>query len=298
MKLPTKRQKSNHAGNPINNASLVTPGDVITTDTNYMKGHGTYGTNDVDDKRVIASVAGVVEPINKLICVKPLKTRYNGEVGDVIVGRIKEVQQKRWKVKTNSRLDSVLHLSSVNLRGGELRRRSAADEFAMREYLKEGDLISAEVQQVHNDGSLSLHTRSLRYGKLGQGCCLVVSPSLIKRRKNHMHNLGCGVSIILGNNGYVWISPLVKSAEDEEAADGGFDFDKEPVTADDREKICRVRNVVLALAKHSVMLYDTSVQYAYDKSLDYEAKEILTDIVGADVVDRALTEIDQLKENV
>lgn len=51
---------------------------------------------------------------------KPLKSRYVGEIGDVIVGRITEVQQKRWKVDTNSRLDSVLLLSSVNLPGGEL----------------------------------------------------------------------------------------------------------------------------------------------------------------------------------
>ena len=51
-------------------------------------------------------------------------------------------------METNSKLDSVLQLSSVNLPGGELRRRSAADELTMREYLKEGDLISAEVQQV------------------------------------------------------------------------------------------------------------------------------------------------------
>lgn len=49
---------------------------------------------------------------------------------------------------TNSRVDSVLHLSYVNLPGGELRRRSAADQLTMREYLNEGDLISAEVQQV------------------------------------------------------------------------------------------------------------------------------------------------------
>lgn len=31
-----------------------------------------------------------------------------------------QVQQKRWKVETNSRLDSVLLLSSMNLPGGEL----------------------------------------------------------------------------------------------------------------------------------------------------------------------------------
>ena len=102
---------------------------------------------------------------------------------------------------TNSRLDSVLLLSSVNLPGGELRRRSAEDELAMRRYLKEGDLVSAEVQQLYGDGSASLHTRSLKYGKLGQGTMVRVSPSLVKRRKTHFHRLPCGVSAILGNNG-------------------------------------------------------------------------------------------------
>ena len=74
----------------------------------------------MEEDALTASVAGVVERVNKLISVRPLKNRYNGEVGDVIVGRITEVQQKRWKVDTNSRLDSVLLLSSVNLPGGEL----------------------------------------------------------------------------------------------------------------------------------------------------------------------------------
>ena len=65
------------------------------------------------------------------------------------------------------------------------------DELRMRNFLTEGDLVSvrhlspaagsaimglltvyvcacvqAEVQQVFNDGSLSLHTRSLKYGKV------------------------------------------------------------------------------------------------------------------------------------
>ena len=39
---------------------------------------------------------------------------------------------------------------------------------------------------------------------------MIVSPSLVKRCKNHFHNLLCEASIILGNNGYIWISPLVK----------------------------------------------------------------------------------------
>ena len=61
-----------------------------------------------------------MQQVNKLISVQPIKNRYDGEVGDVVVGRITEVQQKRWKVDTNSRLDSVLLLSSVDLPGREL----------------------------------------------------------------------------------------------------------------------------------------------------------------------------------
>lgn len=80
----------------------------------YCRGHGTYG----DDENIKASVAGCLEQVNKLISIKPLKSRYVGEVGDVVVARIIDVQQKRWKVDTNSRLDSVLLLSSVNLPGG------------------------------------------------------------------------------------------------------------------------------------------------------------------------------------
>ena len=59
--------------------------------------------------------------------------------------------QKRWKIETHARLDSILHLNSVNLPGGELRRRSDEDERAMREYLAEGDLISAEVKKDRPD---------------------------------------------------------------------------------------------------------------------------------------------------
>lgn len=81
------------------------------------RGHGTYVDNN---ETLRASVAGVVETINKLISIRPFKNRYQGDIGDVVVGRITEVQQKRWKVDTNAKLDSVLKVSSVNLPGGEL----------------------------------------------------------------------------------------------------------------------------------------------------------------------------------
>jgi exosome complex RNA-binding protein Rrp4 len=51
------------------------------------RGHGTYE----DDGELVANVSGVVERVNKLVRVRPLQARYVGDVGDVVVGRVKEV---------------------------------------------------------------------------------------------------------------------------------------------------------------------------------------------------------------
>ncbi|VDN25200.1 unnamed protein product [Gongylonema pulchrum] len=218
------------------------------------------------DDQLVASVAGAVEQVNKLVSVRPVKSRYNGEIGDVVIGRILEVQQKRWKVDTNSRLHSTLLLSSVNLPGGELRRKSVEDELMMREYLKEGDLIS-----------------------LAQGTLLKISPYLIKRRKSHFHTLPYGVSVIFGRNGYVWISPI---ATEEQSVTGGyvqnleeflfgvficFNFSSfsQVVPMKIRTAIARVANCVIILAKHHIPLFDTSVVYAYDASMAHEVKDLL-----------------------
>ncbi|ALC42492.1 Rrp4, partial [Drosophila busckii] len=249
---------------------IYTPGEVLMPESGFMRGHGTF----VEDDNIKASVAGVIEKVNKLISVRPLKSRYVGEIGDVVVARVLEVGQKRWRVDTNSRLNSVLLLSSVNLPGGELRRRSAEDEQMMRRYLDEGDLISAEVQNVFEEGTLSLYTRSLKYGKLSQGILVKVFPALVKRRKMHFHNLPCGASVILGNNGYIWISPT--KSEEQDGGEGGFAQNlSEVVPRNDREIISRLRNCILALAKCKLMLYDTSIQYAYEESLKYEPQDLL-----------------------
>ena len=65
----------------------------------------------------------------------------------------------------------------------------------------------AEVQTVHADGMLALHTRSLRYGKLGPGVFLRVSPNAVRRTKTHCHALPCGAILILGSSHILAPSP-------------------------------------------------------------------------------------------
>lgn len=82
----------------------------------------------------------------------------------------------------------------------------------MRTFFTEGDLLVAEVQQLFSDGAASLHTRSLKYGKLRNGLFISVPPMLVVRSKAHMYSLGGGVHCILGTNGFVWVSKDIKTA--------------------------------------------------------------------------------------
>lgn len=102
-----------------------------------------------DEKKIIyASMAGVVHYIDRVICVRPVRSHYIPDIGDVVVGRIVSVDSQRWQVDINSYQHAVLNLTAINLPGNVQRRRCEEDKLHMREYFVEGDMISAEVQNV------------------------------------------------------------------------------------------------------------------------------------------------------
>lgn len=271
----------------------VTTGDVITAETGFLRGHG---TQTIDDE-LVATISGFVERVNKLISVRPLNSRYQGEVGDVIVGRIGEVGDKVWRVDVNSRQNGVLMLSSVNLPGGVQRRRTHADALQMRTFFEENDLISAEVQKLMHDGAISLHTRNAKYGKLMGGQFINVPPLMIKRCKQHFHSLENGVDLILGNNGYVWIQPSSTDMQEDSSinSSGTSSVEKQKnaqkeISASMRENISRVRNSVMALSTARISIYRETVMDVYNESLalGMAAKDLLNPELLATVTQLAL----------
>ena len=46
------------------------------------------------------------------------------------------------------------------------------------------------------------------------------------------------------------------------------------MTLEERRTIARLRNCILALAKHKIMLFDTTIQYTFDASLRHKVKEM------------------------
>lgn len=282
----------------LEKAGLVTPGEMITDDTIWMRGHGTYSADNV----TFSAVAGTIERVNKLLSVRPLRGRYIPVIGDHIVGRITEVGNRRWKVDIGASQDAALMLGSVNLPGGILRRKSDDDELQMREFLKEGDLLNAEIQTLYADGAAALHTRSLRYGKLRNGLFVQVPASLVLRLRTQVYRLEGGVEMILGINGYIWIRKATSSnanaapmdvsinrLEQESNSMEIYKDENDPISPSIRQTISRYANCIQALVYNEVGINEARLRAVYEASMVYtDAGELLDNTVKTDLVKLAM----------
>lgn len=248
---------------------LVVPGDVVTSEPGTLKGKGVV---EREDGKLVATMCGVVEHVNKLLYVRPLKQRYGGSIGDVVVGRIVEVQTDRWSVEIGTSQLASLSLGSIHLPGNIQRRRTDEDALKMREFFVEDDMISAEVQKVNDNGEVSLQTRNARYGKLQNGSLVNITSVYVRRQAQHLVTLPqIGVMVVLGCNGWIWICapPKVMGSGRQETLNfSQMDVRYEEVNADLRERICRVRNSVLALAAHGLEVTCDSIMFVFDQSLE------------------------------
>ncbi|KAI8051013.1 hypothetical protein BDF22DRAFT_694393 [Syncephalis plumigaleata] len=276
-----------HSSIIMSGSTFVTPAQVVTSDTSFMRGHGTYQ----EGNDIVSAVAGVVEQVNKLITVRPLRARYAGEIGDVVVGRITEVGQRRWKVDVNARQDGVLLLSSVNLPGGVQRRKSESDELQMRKFFTEGDMIVAEAQAFFQDGAMSMHTRSLKYGKLRNGVLVVVSPSLVLRSRSHFHTLANSVEVIIGLNGYIWVSKRASKTPEQMEPEELYANVNEEINPSERDTIARIVNCLRGMADRQIAIDYTRLAAAYEASLECEAKALLQADIMERVLDTAMSHI-------
>ncbi|PGH12253.1 hypothetical protein AJ80_06767 [Polytolypa hystricis UAMH7299] len=295
---PAKRLRLSRSG-------IVTPGEVVTDDPQWMRGHGTFTPTTTLSSNIIATVAGTVLKTNKLLSVHPLRARYTPEIGDLVVGRIVEVQSRRWKVDVSAPLLAQLPLSAINLPGGILRKRTTADELQIRSFFNEGDLVVAEVQSVHQDGAASLHTRSLKYGKLRNGVFLAVAgmggagggmvrgTGVVRSRRQvwtvHAANGGGEIEIILGVNGYIWISKLAADRASESGGGGAttaadvsitrleevasasiYSSQNDEIGLATRREIARLAGCIRVLVEGGVKVDEETVMKAYAASLNIE----------------------------
>lgn len=132
-----------------------------------------------------------------------------------------------------------------------------------------------------------MHTRSLKYGKLGQGILVKVRPHLVQRSKNHICNLPIGASVILGCNGYIWVARPVNT---EEVQTGGYVDDLQVIKPDMREAITRVAGCVRLLARNSIPISSLTINKACDFTRGYPVKDLLKPDFADEIAERVIEE--------
>lgn len=177
------------------------------------------------------------------------------------------------------------------------RRKLESDELQMRTFFQEGDLLVAEVQSILGEGTMSLHTRSLKYGKLRNGRLVIVPPTLVIRLKSHFHSLPYGIEMIVGLNGYVWIQApsAISKAQETVRNTSGDDWQPEAsasmaiyssqndaIDEGTRSKIDRTAACTEILAHHWISITLAHIQAAYEASMRLQSED------GLDI------EVDQL----
>lgn len=268
---------------------VITPGQIVTDDPQWMRGHGTFAASDDASSAIRSTLAGTLQKTNKLLSMVPLRARYTPEIGDLVIGRIVEVQSRRWKVDVAAPLLANLLLSSINLPGGALRRRTSVDELNIRSFFGEGELLVAEVQSLFQDGSASLHTRSLKYGKLRNGYFMAVSGvgggAGVVRSKRQIFTLqtarGGEVDVILGVNGYIWIAKHVEEKREEvglnrleeTASQSMYSSQNDEISPETRREIARLAGCIRVLAEGSVKVEEDNLRRAYEASLELDEIE-------------------------
>lgn len=102
----------------------------------------------------------------------------------------------------------------------------------------------------------------------------------MKRVKSHFYRTPFGVDIILGLNGYLWISKSPTAAQ-EKAANGKFC--EPPVDPATRKIIARMRNCLLAMSKEFVQISPSTIEEVFEASLGKAEVALLKPDVIAEI---------------
>ncbi len=162
---------------------IVLPGDKIADKA--IRIPNTF----IDDNVTYAAVIGMLDEDGTYI---PLEARYKPAVEDVVIGLVMDVRPSSYNIDINLPFSGFLS-------GRDLRIR-----------LNIGDVIMCRVKSVDEVGNIDLEDARI----LPKGKIIEFPPSKVPRligRKSSMLNIlkeAAGGEIIVGNNGYVWISEI------------------------------------------------------------------------------------------
>ncbi len=192
----------------FNDKDIVAPGDILAEGMDYLPGQGMYR----EGNHIIASRLGLLKIEGKVLKVLPVSGKYLPRRGDVILGRVRDVNFSGWSVETNSAYPAMLSMKDAT---SDFIRRGAD----LTRYFDIGDYLVTKIINVTSQNLIDLTMKGPGLRKLEGGRIIKVAPSKVPRiigKQGSMVSMvkkATNCNIIVGQNGIVWIKGL--NPEDE-----------------------------------------------------------------------------------
>ncbi|AJC71314.1 RNA-binding protein [Thermococcus guaymasensis DSM 11113] len=182
---------------------LVVPGTLLAQGP-FKNGRGTFR----EGNRIYSTVVGLVEIRGDMIRVIPLEGPYIPEVGDNVLGKIVDVRFSNWTVDIGAPYQANLRVQDA------VEERIDLLKTDLRKIFDIGDIIYAKVKAFNEVNQIDLTTKGMpfRGGPLRGGQLVTITPSKVPRvigKGGSMINMIkklTGTRIIVGQNGWVWVS--------------------------------------------------------------------------------------------
>jgi len=183
-----------------NTRELVLPGEKIVQSMDYLPGRNCFREGDsIYSKRV-----GLVYFKGRVIEVVPLAGKYIPEVGDMVIGEVKEVQYSGWVVDINSPYLAFLPISGIKEFVDPLKTD-------LSKIYGAGDVIYGKISVVSALKTIYISMKDPQTRKFVGGRIVEISPVKVPRvigKGGSMINLikektKCRISV--GQNGRIWL---------------------------------------------------------------------------------------------
>ena len=182
---------------------LVVPGTLLAQGP-FKNGRGTFR----EGNRIYSTVVGLVEVRGDLIRVIPLEGPYIPEVGDNVLGKIVDVRFSNWTVDIGAPYQANLRVQDA------VEERLDLLKTDLRKIYDIGDIIYAKIKAYNEVNQIDLTTKGMPFkgGPLRGGQLVTITPSKVPRvigKGGSMINMIkklTGTRIIVGQNGWVWVS--------------------------------------------------------------------------------------------
>jgi len=185
----------------IKERDIVVPGDVLATGMDFLPAGGAYR----EKESIIASQVGMVNISGRLVKVVALNGKYIPQRGETVIGQISDMGMKNWFVDIGYLNEAVIPL------------RDASTDYITRDadltqYYNYGDYVVAGITRVTKSKQIDLTMKGLGFRKLTGGRIIRVNSAKIPRiigKEGSMIGMIKQMTecrIIVGQNGFVWIS--------------------------------------------------------------------------------------------